>query len=215
MLVGSVLGQFCFRKALLPSLVAGSLICFGDAAVKAAVIISAVESGSNVIFSYTGQLNLAGLGDPGSFDFSVLGFGSAVTPLAGSIISGGIYDTYQYSGAFIPFGSGGTSVFGSFSGNGHIAILNSSQSQEIWVPSGYVSGAQLSGSVTFAGNFNSLGLTQGSYVTALPNDTITMNIGAVPAPLPLLGLGAATAFSRKLRQRIALRRKREEVGDAG
>ena len=37
---------------------------------------------------------------------------------------------------------------------------------------------------------------------------------AVPAPLPLLGLGAATAFSRKLKQRIALRRKREEVGAA-
>jgi len=36
----------------------------------------------------------------------------------------------------------------------------------------------------------------------------------VPAPLPLLGLGAATAFSRKLKQRIALRRKRDEVGAA-
>jgi hypothetical protein len=38
---------------------------------------------------------------------------------------------------------------------------------------------------------------------------------AVPAPLPLLGLGAAAAFSRKLKQRIALRRKREEGGLAG
>jgi len=37
---------------------------------------------------------------------------------------------------------------------------------------------------------------------------------AVPAPLPLLGLGAAAAFSRKLKQRIALRRKRDEVGAA-
>ena len=37
---------------------------------------------------------------------------------------------------------------------------------------------------------------------------------AVPAPLPLLGLGAAAAFSRKLKQRIALRRKWEEVGAA-
>jgi len=37
---------------------------------------------------------------------------------------------------------------------------------------------------------------------------------AVPAPLPLLGLGAATAFSRKLKQRIALKRKQEEVGAA-
>ena len=38
---------------------------------------------------------------------------------------------------------------------------------------------------------------------------------AVPAPLPLLRLGAATAFSRKLKQRIALRRKWDEVGLAG
>jgi hypothetical protein len=37
---------------------------------------------------------------------------------------------------------------------------------------------------------------------------------AVPGPLPLLGLGAAAAFSRKLKQRIALRRKRQEVGEA-
>ena len=43
-----------------------------------------------------------------------------------------------------------------------------------------------------------------------------MNIGVapVPAPHPLLGLGAAAAFSRKLKQRIALRRKRQEVGEA-
>jgi hypothetical protein len=43
-----------------------------------------------------------------------------------------------------------------------------------------------------------------------------MNIGVapVPAPLPLLGLGAAAAFSRKLKQRIALRRKVEVVGEA-
>jgi hypothetical protein len=41
-----------------------------------------------------------------------------------------------------------------------------------------------------------------------------MSFTAVPAPLPLLGLGAATAFSRKLKQRIALKRKRDEVGAA-
>ena len=86
---------------------------------------------------------------------------------------------------------------------------------QLWVPFGYTPGTSLSGSVTFAGeSFSSLGLTPGSYTTTLPSDTITMNIGAVPAPLPLLGLGAATAFSRKLKQRIALRRKREEVGAA-
>lgn len=42
----------------------------------------------------------------------------------------------------------------------------------------------------------------------------TATLAAVPAPLPLLGLGAATAFSRKLKQRIALRRKREVGGES-
>lgn len=64
-----------------------------------------------------------------------------------------------------------------------------------------------------AANFSTLGLSPGTYTTTLPNDTITMNIGAVPAPLPLLGLGAVTAFSRQLKQRIALRRKRVVEGD--
>ena len=45
--------------------------------------------------------------------------------------------------------------------------------------------------------------------------TTVASFTAVPAPLPLLGLGAAAAFSRKLKQRIALRRKRQEVGEAG
>ena len=44
--------------------------------------------------------------------------------------------------------------------------------------------------------------------------TTPQSFTAVPAPLPLLGLGAATAFSRKLKQRIAVRRKREEVIEA-
>ena len=43
----------------------------------------------------------------------------------------------------------------------------------------------------------------------------TATLAAVPAPLPLLGLGAATAFSRKLKQRIALRRKRAVGGETG
>ena len=45
------------------------------------------------------------------------------------------------------------------------------------------------------------------------NDGATPTFTAVPAPLPLLGLGAATAFSRQLKLRIALRRKRAVEGD--
>ena len=211
---GSVLGRFCFRKALLHCLVAGSFICFGDAAVKAAVIINAVQSGSSVIFSYSGQLNLTGLGASGS---EVAPFFSFIDSASGAFIVNGSYDAYQFSGPLAPFGEGTPpGKFGSASVASGFAIVNLGDIREVRVPSGYTSNASLSGSVTFAdADFSSLGLTPGSYTTTLPSDSITMNIGAVPAPLPLLGLGAAAAFSRKLKQRIALRRKREEVGDAG
>jgi len=53
-----------------------------------------------------------------------------------------------------------------------------------------------------------------SYLDQNLNLAGTATLSAVPAPLPLLGLGAATAFSRKLKQRIALRRKQQEVGAA-
>ena len=52
----------------------------------------------------------------------------------------------------------------------------------------------------------------GSGSIASSSDLSVPVFTAVPAPLPLLGLGAATAFSRKLKQRIAVKRKREEVG---
>ena len=49
------------RKALWVPLVAGTLICFDHSAANAAVVINVVESGSDVIFSYSGQLDLSGL----------------------------------------------------------------------------------------------------------------------------------------------------------
>ena len=48
--------------------------------------------------------------------------------------------------------------------------------------------------------------------SAASNDLSVPVFTAVPAPLPLLGLGAATAFSRKLKQRIAVRRRVEAIG---
>ena len=46
--------------------------------------------------------------------------------------------------------------------------------------------------------------------SAWMNDGSPPTFTAVPAPLPLLGLGAATAFSRQLKQRIALRNSRKQ-----
>ena len=196
-----------------PCLVAGSLICFGDAAVKAAVVINVRQSGSDVIFNYSGsRLNLTDLVASPSQELTA----SFIDPASGSFALGGkFYDAYQFSGSFEPFGNGNLSALVSGSTSGaSFALVNVNGTREVRINQGYVSNELFGGEVVFRNaSFLSLGLEPGSHTTTLQNnDTITMNIGAVPAPLPLLGLGAATAFSRKLKQRIALRRKREEVG---
>ena len=196
------------------SLVAVGLVYFGNSAANAAVVINAVESGSNVVFSYSGSINLTGLPQP-SFTFS----GSYVDPSTGEFFSApGNYVNYLGSAVSLLSSFGTGSYRASSSNSGAIFSLQQDIAglPLIGLPVGYQSNSLFSGSTTFANTtFSGLNVTQGPYTTTLSNyDTITMNIGAVPAPLPLLGLGAATAFSRKLKQRIAGRRKREEVGEA-
>ena len=201
------------KKVLWAPLVAGTLICFDHSAANAAVVINVVESGSDVIFSYTGQLDLSGLTKTGEGTWGGTG---NLYPASGLFSPGsGTYDTYSIT-SLASFGNTTLSQATSDSGANRFGLYPGMGGPELLVPQGYVSNSSLSGGSTYSGSFSSLGLTQGVYTANLPSDTITMNIGAVPvpAPLPLLGLGAATAFSRKLKQRIALRRKREEVGAA-
>ena len=205
---------------MLPPLVSGALICFDHSAANAAVVINAVESPSGVIFSYSGALDTTHLNGIASGLYSAQG----VVPLSGMFYPGAQEGIafYSYPGLrFTPYGAGGFAPAASHAYTSFFGMMEVGNSPDgvIMLPSNYQSGAQLDGSLAFVGSsFSSLGVTSGNtYTTSLPNDnTITMNIGAVPvpAPLPLLGLGAATAFSRKLKQRIALKRKQEEVGAA-
>lgn len=64
----------------------------------------------------------------------------------------------------------------------------------ITVPSGYVSGTPLAGTTRFSGhNLASLGLTPGTFVYGIPNDTLTVNVAPEPATIALFGLGVAGA----------------------
>jgi len=212
------------RKTLLSCLVAGSSIFFGHSSASAAVIINAVQSGSDVVFSYSGSLDTTGFQPFGGGDSS-----PAINPGAGwfraglgrgLLIFGINYPSDPY--VLVPYGSGNQGIRPNSSTGDHFGLQQTGRGNSIFLPENYINyvggsgGPNISGSMTFNGaNFSDLGLSSGSYTTFLPNDTVIMNIGAVPAPLPLLGLGAATAFSRQLKQRIALRRKREEGGLAG
>ena len=205
--------MFVFKNTLITSMAAILLIGFCGTPVKAAVIINASQSGGSVVFDYSGTINITGLADLGA---NVNAGGPWVIPSAGVFLATG--QTQGYSGSFsLPrFGNGLPNYSGSRSGDVFGMREAVAGTTTILVPSGY-SGGSILGSMSFAAtDFATLGLTPGSYIAILPNtDTITMNIPVpTPAPLPLLGLGAATAFSRKLKQRIALRRKREEVGAA-
>jgi hypothetical protein len=206
--------MFKLNPVVFVSVAAGSICLFGSP-VKAAVIINAVESNGNVVFNYNGTIDTAGLTDAG-----LGGAGSAwINPSNGEFLAvPGSFPQQQYTGVitFQSFGAGSwTDTNSSVSGN-HFGVTIGLNDNVLWVPNGYTGGSSISGSLTFAStDFATLGLTPGASSTiSLPNDTITMNIAAVPAPLPLRGLGAATAFSRKLKQRIALRRKQDEVGAA-
>ncbi|MFN7898395.1 MAG: hypothetical protein ACK5N0_01855 [Synechococcaceae cyanobacterium] len=83
------------------------------------------------------------------------------------------------------------------------------------IASGYSNGTPIISSATFNGQslagfgFNTPSVV-GPWTLTSTNDTINVVIGsappaAVPGPLPLLGVGAAFGFSRRLRRRVALR----------
>jgi hypothetical protein len=200
------------RKTLLSCLVAGSSIFFGHSSASAAVIINAVQSGSDVVFSYSGSLDITGFNP-------IAGINSTGSPPAiipgGGWFRAGLGNGLIYVGNYnlVPYGSGNNGIGADSSTGDYFGLEQTGQGNAIFLPNPYT--GNILGSMTFNNkNFSDLGLSPGSYTTFLPNDTVIMNIGAVPAPLPLLGLGAATAFSRKLKQRIAVKRKRDEVGAA-
>jgi len=120
-----------------------------------------------------------------------------------------------YSG--VSFSSNfGTGVLTYASSSGDQFGLSNFSGYDMVVPSGYASGDPLSFEMIFnSTDLATLGATPGVYDwtwgTGTPNaDFFRLCVGSpcptsttsVPGPLPLLGVGAAFGFSRKLRTRI-------------
>ncbi len=172
-----------------------------------AVTITAVETGSDVVFTYSGSIDLTNLGSPSPFN----NLNSAIVPSAGQFQSigstnspNGNYYTATFTGD-AAFGSGfGVSAdsstgdkFGFLKGSNLIALDAS-----------YNSNDALNGTITYTGKtFSSLGVTAGTYVYTMTEDnsnTITMNIGSVPEPSRALlaGLGLCGLLLRRRRVRL-------------
>ena len=172
---------------------------------RASIIINAVESAGDVVFTGGGTADTSALtfdssgfafaGVNPSFPFLHMNDGNAniLTGLLGPSTFG------------VGFGAGADSSSGDTFG-----INFQSSTLSLLVPQGYVSGSALSGTMTFIGTtLADLGLTPGTthiwtWGSASVNnaDSLSLNIGAATTPEPstlaLLGLGLlSVGYARK------------------
>ena len=166
------------------------------ASASASLIITAQESGSDVVFSYTGSIDLASAGAPDTGSSAGQFINPSIPSLSFRIFSSPQGDRYSLpSHSWSVFGSGNATTASSSSGD----ILRLFGGTQITLPSGYVSNAPLSGTMTFVGqSFSSLGITPGDYVwdlqfTGGPGQTATISV--VPEPSTVYGLLAFLAMT--------------------
>ena len=175
----------------------------------AGVIIDVTEAAGNVTFSITGSLNLTGAASAGGYSSYGLGFipgGSNWYIATGGGGSVSAYALTSFAGAF------GTSLTyfstpSSTSGDNFFIWGQSGATEQVGLPVGYVSGSAINSGMIFnSATIAGFTMTPGTYLYALPNDTITLNIGAasgVPEPgtFALIGFGLAGLAALRRRQR--------------
>ena len=168
---------------------------------QAAYTVTLVQQGPDVVASGSGSIDLTDL----SFEHN-LNNSAFIIPNDALIYTGPSFPVVspldRYTGLTGPtsFGRGG----GDFpvSGSGDLVGIEfgANAFQALFVPAGYLSGAPLTDTSTYAGQtFASLGVTPGTYVwtwgTGADADTFTLQIGAAAAPEPasltVLAMGLA------------------------
>ena len=152
-------------------------------AAHAQVVLNIFQNRAEVDALATGTLNITGLinsGTTASANDQVVGV--VAYALVGSNSTS--YDVYtgMFTTGPVSFGSGSGTFATSGSGDrfgifGGVSFL--------FLPQGYVSGTPINGSAVFTNNtLSGLGLTPGTYVYTLPNDTVSVLIGTAPAAVP-------------------------------
>lgn len=188
------------KSAYLPLACQIVLIASSISGSKGALTIFATETGGDVVFSGSGSLNLSDLHhhvgggalpgiNPTTESVPVLVLGPPDNQV----------DEYGWADVSVPapFGTGGHVPATSGTGDVFGTTVNIEAPGEavIWVPSGYVSGSWLSGSIAFSSEtFATLGLIPGIYTWSWGSgenaDSMTL---IIPEPsaglLSLLGLG--------------------------
>ena len=150
---------------------------------EAAYIVTATETGGNVLFEGSGTIDLTG-----TIFATTVDQGTILIPSRQvSIGVPALADIYNPSSITGPASIGPGTGFANDTTNTGDLTGFSWHALEIIVPTGYTSNSRLSGSSTFAGaTFSSLGLAPGVYewtwATGATTDSFILNVGAVPIP---------------------------------
>jgi hypothetical protein len=172
-----------------------AIIASAGAAVpaQAAYVMNATEIGGDVVFAGSGSIDLR------STTFQGNNAGVTAVNASKSVGAGptAFRDIYEFTDLAGPTTIGpGTFRTGSTDGTGeYTQIFFDAAFQVIIVPAGYNSTAPLAGQSVYAGqDFESLGLAPGAYNwtwgSGPTEDTLTLNVGAVPIPAALWLFGS-------------------------
>ena len=187
-----------FRFLALSSLLSVAFL----APAHASIVITAIESGGNVVFSFSGSVDLTGATSTGGTSVtSVINPGIPLVEFGGSLSdsyalvnpAGGAYGT-------------ATITFPSVANSGDIFVYVGSATPRIEVPDGYVSNTPISGSMTFnSATFASLGISPvpATYIydmklagTGTVDQTVTLNVIPEPSTFVLRGLAGLGLLRR-------------------
>jgi hypothetical protein len=193
------------------TILAATLIALSSLATRgyAAIVMSIAPAGDNVVLSFSGSLNISGLtkvdvvaGNYGAINGSnnvYFSFNSAQADAYVNSISSVIMQSPT---------SETTGVDDIATGDTFGVFLDG---DDIYLPDGYISGSQISGSSIFPDtSLAELGLTPGvtGFVATLNNgsgDTVSLSVIPEPSSALLLGLGSlAVLFHRKRFSRKAV-----------